>query len=73
MSPRPEPRNEDSHSAELDRSLQALIDSKTKPVGSLGRIEGTAMSQDKCSAALAAGELIGAEARHRVGLTGPSR
>jgi len=39
----PAPQNADASSVELERRLQVLIDGKTKPVGSLGRIEELAM------------------------------
>ncbi len=38
-----ESQNADASGTELDRRLQALIDGKTKPVGSLGRVEDLAM------------------------------
>ncbi len=43
MPQQPAPQNADASSVELERRLQVLIDGKTKPVGSLGRIEELAM------------------------------
>ena len=52
MPQQPEPRNGDSQSAKLDRRLRTLIDGKTKPVGSLGRIEELAMQVAKLQGTL---------------------
>ena len=47
MPQQPKPHNGDAPSAELERRLQSLIDGKTKPVGSLGRIEELAVQVAK--------------------------
>ena len=43
MPPQPEPQNSAAQSAALERRVQTLIDGKTKPLGSLGRIETLAL------------------------------
>ena len=52
MSQQSEHHNEDSPSVELGHRLQALIDGKTKPVGSLGRIEALALQLAKLQGTL---------------------
>ncbi len=52
MPQQPEPQNGDALNIALERRLQSLIDGKTKPVGSLGRIEELAMQVAKLQGTL---------------------
>ena len=52
MPQQPESRNGAAPGVELDYRLQALIDGKTKPVGSLGRVEELAMQVAKLQGTL---------------------